>query len=368
MPTWSLRCTGMYECRDGRMPRSGQGCIYGVFPSRYHPRRDSDDRGLLMALLEVDNLSVSFHTNDGEVYAVNDLSFALEEGQTLGIVGESGSGKSQLVLSILDLLASNGRYRGSIRFRGRELVGLSRKEMNRIRGNRIAMIFQDPMTCLNGYLTIERQMTEVLEQHQGLDHASARRRAVEMLDAVHIPDAASRIRRYPHEFSGGMRQRVMIAMALLCRPDLLIADEPTTALDVTVQAQIVRLLNELQQEFGMSIILITHDLGVIAGISDEVMVMYGGRICEQAPVRQLFRDPRHPYTRGLMRSLPRLDRAGKTRLEAIPGTPPNLLQIPPGCAFADRCRERLDECRQLQPPLTESAPHHRVACHLEQPS
>ncbi|WP_457671269.1 ABC transporter ATP-binding protein, partial [Thiolapillus sp.] len=228
-----------------------------------------------MPLLEVNNLRTSFHTNDGEVYAVNDLSFRLEKGETLGVVGESGSGKSQLVLSIINLLASNGQLHGSIRFQGQELVGMKPREINRIRGNRIGMIFQDPMTCLNGYLTIARQMTEVLMHHQGLDYASAKKRSIEMLDAVHIPDAKNRIDRYPHEFSGGMRQRVMIAMALLCQPDLLIADEPSTALDVTVQAQIIQLMNELQGEFGMSIIMITHDLGVIAGISDNVMVMYG---------------------------------------------------------------------------------------------
>jgi oligopeptide transport system ATP-binding protein len=319
-----------------------------------------------MPLLEVNNLRTVFHTNDGEVYAVNDLSFRLEKGETLGIVGESGSGKSQLVLSIINLLASNGRTEGSICFQGEELVGMKPKEINRIRGDRIGMIFQDPMTCLNPYLTIERQMTEVLILHQGLDRRTARRRSVEMLDAVHIPDAADRLKRYPHEFSGGMRQRVMIAMALLCQPDLLIADEPTTALDVTVQAQIIRLMNELQKEFGMSIIMITHDLGVIAGISDNVMVMYGGRICEYAPVFELFQQPRHPYTRGLLKSVPRLDLAGSTQLHSIPGNPPNLLELPAGCAFADRCEEKLDICTREQPPLCEVGPAHFNACHLEQ--
>ncbi len=318
-----------------------------------------------MALLEVRNLKVRFRTGDGDVYAVNDLSFTLEQGKTLGIVGESGSGKSQLVLAIMNLLAANGSLEGSIRFREQELVGLPSAAMNRIRGSRIAMIFQDPMTCLNSYLTIERQMTEVLQHHRGMDRGGARREAIRMLDAVHIPDAARRIERYPHEFSGGMRQRVMIAMALLCRPDLLIADEPTTALDVTVQAQIVRLLNELQQEFGMSILMITHDLGVIAGISDQVMVLYGGRICELAPVDALFHRPRHPYTRGLLNSVPRLNRNGSERLQAIPGNPPNLLQLPPGCAFADRCSERLEQCATDQPGLVEAEPGHRVACHLE---
>ncbi|WP_456377020.1 ABC transporter ATP-binding protein [Thiolapillus sp.] len=319
-----------------------------------------------MPLLEVNNLRTSFHTNDGEVYAVNDLSFTLEKGETLGVVGESGSGKSQLVLSIINLLASNGQLQGSIRFQGQELVGMKPKEINRIRGNRIGMIFQDPMTCLNGYLTIARQMTEVLMHHQGLDYASAKKRSIEMLDAVHIPDAKSRIDHYPHEFSGGMRQRVMIAMALLCQPDLLIADEPSTALDVTVQAQIIQLMNELQQEFGMSIIMITHDLGVIAGISDNVMVMYGGRICEQAPVFELFENPRHPYTQGLLQSVPRLDTAGSVKLHSIPGNPPNLLQLPPGCAFVDRCQKGIPACDQRQPRLREISPEHRVACHLEE--
>ncbi|BAO43706.1 ABC transporter ATP-binding protein [Thiolapillus brandeum] len=318
-----------------------------------------------MPLLEVENLRTVFHTNDGEVYAVNDLSFSLEKGETLGVVGESGSGKSQLVLSIINLLASNGRAEGSIRFQGQELVGMKPGEINRIRGNRIGMIFQDPMTCLNPYLTIERQMTEVLMLHQGLDRRAARQRSTEMLDAVHIPDAANRLKRYPHEFSGGMRQRVMIAMALLCQPDLLIADEPTTALDVTVQAQIIQLMNELQQEFGMSIVMITHDLGVIAGISDNVMVMYGGRICEYAPVFELFQHPRHPYTRGLLQSVPRLDLAGSMQLHSIPGNPPNLLQLPPGCAFADRCEERLAICTTRQPALREVSPGHLNACHLE---
>jgi oligopeptide transport system ATP-binding protein len=321
-----------------------------------------------MSLLEVNNLQTAFHTNDGEVYAVNDLSFSLEKGKTLGVVGESGSGKSQLVLSIINLLASNGHMQGSIRFQGQELIGMKPKDINHIRGDQIGMIFQDPMTCLNPYLTIERQMTEVLMLHRGLDRSRARKKSIEMLDAVHIPDAINRIRRYPHEFSGGMRQRVMIAMALLCQPDLLIADEPTTALDVTVQAQIIQLMNELQQEFGMSIIMITHDLGVIAGISDHVMVMYGGRICEYAPVFELFQQPQHPYTRGLLQSVPRLDTAGTTQLHSIPGNPPNLLQLPPGCAFADRCEEQLDICSQQQPALLEITSTHLNACHLDSQS
>ncbi|MGV6827359.1 MAG: ABC transporter ATP-binding protein [bacterium] len=318
-----------------------------------------------MALLEVENLVTRFTTMDGEVAAVNGVSFNIEAGETLGIVGESGSGKSQLVLSIIDLLASNGKADGSIRLGGQELIGLPRKEMNRIRGNRISMIFQDPMTCLNGYLTVAKQMTEVLILHQGMDYPAAKKRAIEMLDAVHIPDARNRIDRYPHEFSGGMRQRVMIAMALLCEPDLLIADEPTTALDVTVQAQIIAVLNELKSEMNMSIIMITHDLGVIAGISDRVMVMYGGRICEMAPVEDLFASPQHPYTEGLLKSVPRLDAAGSHALHAIPGNPPNLLHLPQGCAFHDRCEKRLDVCQHQRPALVETSALTSKACHLE---
>lgn len=318
-----------------------------------------------MSLLEINNLFTRFSTPDGEVAAVNDVSFTMEKGETLGIVGESGSGKSQLVLSIMNLLASNGSLSGSIKLDGRELVGLAPKELNSIRGNRIAMIFQDPMTCLNGYLTIARQMTEVLTLHQGMDYKTAKKQCIDMLDAVHIPDATNRINRYPHEFSGGMRQRVMIAMALLCKPDLLIADEPTTALDVTVQAQIVDLMNELKSEMDMSIIMITHDLGVIAGISDNVMVMYGGRMYEYAKVHELFSKPLHPYTRGLLRSVPRLDTAGTQQLTSIPGNPPNLQHLPTGCAFEERCEEHLPHCKQERPLLQAYSPDHLYACHLD---
>ncbi len=317
-----------------------------------------------MALLEVKNLNTRFTTMDGEVAAVNDVSFSMEKGETLGIVGESGSGKSQLVLSIINLLAANGSRSGSILLEDQELVNLPNKQMNRIRGNRIAMIFQDPMTCLNGYLTIARQMTEVLVLHHGLDYRTAKQQSIRMLDAVHIPDAADRINRYPHEFSGGMRQRVMIAMALLCKPELLIADEPTTALDVTVQAQIIDLMNELKAEMDMSIIMITHDLGVIAGISDRVMVMYAGRVCEYAPVHELFKKPLHPYTQGLLRSVPRLDVAGTQRLISIPSNPPNLQYLPTGCAFQERCNERLEICLEQRPALQTHEPDHLNACHL----
>jgi oligopeptide transport system ATP-binding protein len=316
-------------------------------------------------LLEVDRLSTRFQTPDGEVCAVNDVSFSLPAGRTLGIVGESGSGKTQLVLSLIDLLAANGSASGSARFAGDELIGMPAAAINRIRGDRISMIFQDPMTCLNGYLTIARQMTEVLQYHRGMRRAAARQRSIEMLDAVGIPDAARRIDDYPHEFSGGMRQRVMIAMALLCEPDILIADEPTTALDVTVQAQIIALLDDLQAQLGMSIIMITHDLGVIAGIADEVMVMYAGRICEQGPVAAIFSDPQHPYTRALLKSVPRLDAEVGSGLYAIPGNPPDMQQLPAGCAFQQRCEFVREACLTHQPPLTRIAPQRLKACHLE---
>ena len=318
-----------------------------------------------MSLLEINNLNTRFKTMDGEVAAVNDISFSMETGETLGIVGESGSGKTQLVLSIMGLLATNGRADGSARFKGQELIDLPVKELNKIRGNRMAMIFQDPMTCLNGYLTIARQMTEVLILHKGMSMADARKRSIEMLDAVHIPDAKSRIDRYPHEFSGGMRQRVMIAMSLLCEPDLLIADEPTTALDVTVQAQIIDVMNELKSDMDMGIILITHDLGVIAGISDNVAVMYAGRICEYAPVDDIFQDPQHPYTRGLLQSVTRLDSDSSRALHAIPGNPPNMTQLPAGCAFQERCEFQREICLTQHPELHRISEKRQKACHLE---
>ena len=318
-----------------------------------------------MPLLTVNKLNTRFKTMDGVVSAVNDISFTMEKGETLGIVGESGSGKTQLVLSMMGLLATNGWAEGSARFKGQELIGLPTKELNKIRGNHMAMIFQDPMTCLNGYLTIARQMTEVLILHKGMSMADARQRSIEMLDAVHIPDARNRIDRYPHEFSGGMRQRVMIAMSLLCKPDLLIADEPTTALDVTVQAQIIDVMNEIKSDMGMSIILITHDLGVIAGISDNVLVMYAGRICEYAPVDDIFSDPQHPYTRGLLNSVPRLYSDEAQPLHAIPGNPPNMQHLPTGCAFHERCEFKREICVNQQPPLQRINDLRQKACFLE---
>jgi oligopeptide transport system ATP-binding protein len=317
-----------------------------------------------MSLIEVSNLGVRFTTQDGTIHAVNGISFALDAGQTLGIVGESGSGKSQSVLAMMGLLAKNGKASGQALYRGEDLLGMKPAALNRIRGNRVAMIFQDPMTSLNPYLTIERQMTEVLQFHKGMDRKSARVRSAELLDAVKIPDAARRLAMYPHELSGGMRQRVMIAMALLCEPEVLIADEPTTALDVTVQAQILMLLRDLQRDFGTAVILITHDLGVVAGLCDEVLVLYGGRVMEQGSARAIFYQPSHPYTVGLLGAIPRLD-ADEETLVAIPGAPPNMARLPAGCAFSERCVLADAQCRDQLPALLPAADPPGVwrACH-----
>jgi oligopeptide transport system ATP-binding protein len=317
-------------------------------------------------LIEVDDLTVKFKIPEGEVTAVNGLGFALERGQTFGIVGESGSGKSQSMLALMGLLAANGTAGGRVRFHGQDLLGMPAAQLNRIRGHRMAMIFQDPMTSLNPYLTVERQMTEVLELHKGLSRRSALQLAISTLEAVRIPDAPRRIRRYPHEFSGGMRQRIMIAMALLCQPDLLIADEPTTALDVTVQAQIIALLRDLQRDFGTAIILITHDLGVVAGLCDQVMVLYGGRVMEQAGAESIFYRPTHPYTLGLLGAVPKLDHDGE-RLVAIPGVPPNMARLPAGCPFSERCTFADARCTADRPGLAPAGPDLSVlrACHFE---
>ena len=303
-----------------------------------------------MALIDVKNLGVQFQTGDGLVYAVNGINFSLDHGQTLGIVGESGSGKSQSVLAMMGLLAANGRASGQALYDGQDLLTMPSAALNRIRGNRVAMIFQDPMTSLNPYLTVERQMTEVLQFHKGQDRRAARARSIELLDAVKIPDAARRIGMYPHEFSGGMRQRVMIAMALLCEPEVLIADEPTTALDVTVQAQILGLLRDLQRDFGTAIVLITHDLGVVAGLCDQVMVLYGGRVMEQGSADDIFYHASHPYTIGLLGAVPRLDQEEGT-LVAIPGAPPNMARLPKGCPFSERCALADATCVEVLPPL-----------------
>ncbi|GGF45638.1 ABC transporter ATP-binding protein [Aliidongia dinghuensis] len=316
-------------------------------------------------LLQVDNLETRFATPDGAVSAVNGVSFAVKRGETIGIVGESGSGKSQVLMSIMGLLPHNGRSTGSVKFDGHEILGLSRDELNKIRGTKMAMIFQDPMTALNPYLTIGRQLTEVLTFHQAMNTAMAREQAREILEQVHIPEPGKRLDQYPHELSGGMRQRVMIAMGMLCRPALLIADEPTTALDVTIQAEILDLLAEQQAVTGTSIILVTHDLGVVAGLCDRVMVMYGGRIVEQGPVREIFYDPQHPYTRALLMSMPRLDDDLTGDLPTIAGQPPNLAHMPPGCAFAPRCAFASERCLSAVPPLREIAPGRTKACTLD---
>jgi len=319
----------------------------------------------MTALLEVQGLDVRFSTPDGEVAAVNEVGFTIAEGETLGIVGESGAGKSQIFMAVMGLLARNGRAAGSVGFRGREMLGLSPAALNELRGARLSMIFQDPMTSLNPYLTIERQLTEVLVTHRGMSRTRARREAVLMLERVQIPEAERRIDRYPHEYSGGMRQRAMIAMALLCRPELLIADEPTTALDVTIQAQILELIRELTRTSRTAVALITHDLGVIAGLCDRVLVMYAGRIVEAGPVRDIFRRPQHPYTAGLIASMPRLDEAEVQRLATIPGQPPNLQRLPPGCAFNDRCPRVFERCRAERPLLAPIATDRSKACHLD---
>ena len=317
-----------------------------------------------MPLLEVNHLSVTFQMADSQVMAVNDISFSLERGQTLGIVGESGSGKSQTVLAMMGLLARNGRATGQVRFDGQELLAMPLAALNKIRGKRVAMIFQDPMTSLNPYLTVERQLTEVLEFHQGMSRKAARAGALQALDAVKIPDAARRMGMYPHEFSGGMRQRVIIAMALLCQPDVLVADEPTTALDVTVQAQIIALLRDLQRDNGTAIVMITHDLGVVAGLCDQVIVLYGGRVMEQGTADAIFYQPTHPYTVGLLAAIPRLELAD-TPLVAIPGAPPNMAHLPPGCPFSERCFLADAHCHDIRPqllPVTDASGTLR-ACH-----
>jgi oligopeptide transport system ATP-binding protein len=316
-------------------------------------------------LLALEGVSVEFATDDGPLRAVEDASFALTAGETLGIVGESGSGKTQLFLGILGLLAANGRAAGSAKLEGDELIGLAPRALNAIRGSRVAMVFQDPMTALNPYLTIGTQLAEVLVAHKGMGWREARAESVRMMDRVRLPDAKSRLASYPHELSGGMRQRATIAMALLCAPDLLIADEPTTALDVTIQAEILALLAEIIRDAHMAAIFVSHDLGAVAGLSDRVLVMYAGRIVEEGPVDDIFAHPRHPYTEGLLRSTPRLDAARSEALVGIPGQPPSLRFLPPGCAFSPRCPRVMERCRIERPELLAAGPGRRKACHWE---
>jgi oligopeptide/dipeptide ABC transporter ATP-binding protein len=320
-------------------------------------------------LLAVDNLQTHFFTPAGVVKAVDGVSYVVRQGETLGVVGESGCGKSVTALSILRLVANPpGRIvGGTVRFDGRNLLDLSEPEMENIRGNDVSMIFQEPMTSLNPLFTVGRQIAEAIALHQKVPKREAMNKAIDMLRRVYIPEPEKRAHAYPHQLSGGMRQRVMIAMALSCNPKVLIADEPTTALDVTIQAQILDLMRDLQERFGTAIILITHDMGVVAENADRVVVMYAGRKVEEAPVDALFDQPGHPYTEGLLRSIPHLDKAAarstqRSRLEEIKGMVPSLTRLPVGCTFADRCRHATDHCRAVYPPLEEHRPGHWVAC------
>jgi len=318
-------------------------------------------------LLEVKDLTTRFYTMDGVVHAVNGISYTLEEGEALGIVGESGCGKSVSVLSVMGLIPDPpGKIvAGQVLYQGQDLLKLGDKEMQRIRGKDIAMIFQDPMTSLNPVLTIGRQISETLIVHLGASQEQARRRAIELLDLVDIPQAADRIGDYPHQFSGGMRQRAMIAMALACNPSILIADEPTTALDVTIQAQIVDLVKGLRHKLGMAVIWITHDLGVIAGLVENLIVMYAGFIVERGNVDDIYADPRHPYTQALLKSLPRVDRTSEEKLATIDGLPPDLLGLPPGCPFTPRCERAVERCRQANPRLEPVSSDHEAACWVD---
>ena len=317
-------------------------------------------------ILSVKNLKTYFQTEDGVVKAVDGITFDLEKGETLGIVGESGSGKSVTNLSIMRLIPEPpGKIvDGSINFDGIDVRALSMEGVRKIRGKRMAMIFQDPMTSLNPFLNIASQLTEVTELHLGHTKEQAYKHAIKMLELVGIPDAETRVDDFPHEFSGGMRQRVMIAMALSCDPELLIADEPTTALDVTIQAQILELIKDLRARMGTSVILITHDLGVVAGMADKIIVMYAGKVFEQAPTRELFANPANPYTKGLLKSVPDPAHEDGTELYQIPGLPPDVAHLPPGCPFAPRCDKVQDICRQQFPPFVQIAENHHSLCHF----
>ena len=323
-------------------------------------------------LLEIRDLKTWFRTDDGMVQAVDGVSLSIRRGETLAVVGESGCGKTVTARSVLKLIdMPPGRFEaGQILWRGRDLIPLDAAEMDTIRAREIAMVFQEPMTSLNPVYTVGEQIAESLRAHEGLSRKAAIESTIEMLRLVQIPNAERRVNDYPHQFSGGMRQRVMIAIALACKPKLLIADEPTTALDVTIQAQILELLADMKARFGMAIMLITHAMGVVAENAQRVVVMYAGKVVEEAPVEELFGNPRHPYTQGLIRSIPRVDarargrQNGRARLEQIPGTVPSLLNPPEGCRFANRCRFATDPCRTAEPPLRQIAPDHKVACIL----
>jgi oligopeptide transport system ATP-binding protein len=317
------------------------------------------------SLLEIKDLRVSFHTDDGIVHAVNGVSYSLEKGEVLGIVGESGCGKSVHALSIMRLIPipPGDIYGGEVLFNGKDLLKLQLDELRQVRGGQIAMVFQDPMTSLNPAYTVGFQIMEALTLHKKMDQNQARDRSAELLSLVGIPDARRRLDDYPHQFSGGMRQRAMIAMALSCEPSLLIADEPTTALDVTIQAQIVDLVKRLQRDYGMAVMWITHDLGVVAELAHKINVMYAGYIVERGHVKDIFKRTRHPYTLGLLGSLPRLDEAPGTKLISIPGLPPNLVALPKGCPFVARCNYVSDLCLESMPPLEDTGdPDHQVAC------
>jgi len=302
-------------------------------------------------VLDIRNLSVRFATHDGEVRAVSDVSLQVGKGECLGIVGESGSGKSQTFMAVMGLLAANGRATGTAHFGGIDLIAANERTLNTVRGNRLSMVFQDPMTSLTPHMRVGRQLTEVLQRHRGLDANAARTAAATMLGRVQVPEPETRLAMYPHELSGGLRQRVVLAMALLCGPELVIADEPTTALDVTVQALILDLMRDLKEKQGTSFVLITHDLGVVAGLADRVAVMYAGRIVENAGVAEVFAAPRHPYTKGLLACTPRLDDPPASLLPTIPGQPPNLQNLPSGCSFHPRCAAAFERCRAERPAL-----------------
>ncbi|MGD2039861.1 MAG: ABC transporter ATP-binding protein [Anaerolineae bacterium] len=315
-------------------------------------------------LLDIQDLHVHFHTPEGTVHAVNGVSYGISEGEVVAIVGESGSGKSVSMMSILGLIPipPGEVVRGCATFQGQDLLQMPEKQLEGIRGKEIAMIFQDPMTALNPVLSLELQLTEALKKHHNLTDEEAEKRAVEMMDLVGIPDAARRLDQYPHQFSGGMRQRVMIAMMVACNPVLLIADEPTTALDVTIQAQIVELAIRMREQVGMAMFWITHDLGVVAGMADRVIVMYAGTVVEEADVDSLYEDPLHPYTHALLGALPRVDQRRDAKLVSIPGAPPNMLLMPPGCPFAPRCLYAFDHCWSERPELTSLGVRHKAAC------